>query len=131
VISFGGDLTANGRDTVALTGPRRETSHLAVQGHRIARYDLTAEPSVLDTPEEGQSSAVSLVSQHRDATALSQGLEQEHTGRRRAAREMTPEEPLVTAQRPRPGRVHAGFDLEQLVEEQERLAVGQPVPGVE
>ena len=90
------------RVAVTSTSARREPADLDLQPERVAWQHLAPEPGAVDAPEERKFARVALVSQHGHPTELGQGLDHQHAGQGRTAREMTGEERLVPGEPQRP-----------------------------
>ncbi len=95
-------------------------------GHveHVARTADAREPHVVDAGEDAETIGVVSVREGADRTDLRRRLDHDDARHDRVAREVAPEEPgIVTDRKPSAG-TDARLELDDLVDEQERIAVG-------
>lgn len=126
-LRLGRDLPIEEGPPRAASGTSRESSHLAFEDQLVARDDLTAESSPVETAEQRQLSGEPVISEHRERSDLRDRFTHEHTRQCRAPGEVTLEEPLVTRQFPTTARRHAGDQIDDLVDEEERWAMRKQI----
>src|SRR4029079_12396956 len=100
---------------------------LDVQLQRVARLDLAAKAGAVEPPEQWQLAGKTGVGQHSDCTDLSDGFAHQDARQRWPTREVARKEPLVSGEMPAPDSAHAGFECDQLVDEQKRRPVWQHI----
>src|SRR5207253_9454771 len=89
----------------------------------VAGLDDTLELAVVDAREERDLAAVRLIREHGDRSGLRDRLDREHARHHRPRREVPREPPVVGADRPPRDDALSRLQLENLVDEEERVPV--------
>ena len=97
------------------------------QLQRVARYHLPPEAGAIETAEQWQLARKLGVGQYGNRADLSNRFAHQHTGQRRAPREVPGEEPLIATQTPLTRGADTRFEGDHLIDEQERWPVRQDI----
>jgi biotin-[acetyl-CoA-carboxylase] ligase BirA-like protein len=102
-----------------------DTLEVTGQLQLVTRLDDPLEANAVDAREQRELAAVLVFGQDRDRAGLSHRLDDQDAGHDRAAREVSGEIPLVGPYALSSDDALAGLELDDLVEQQKGVAVGQ------
>lgn len=120
-------LTPYRRTTVAGARTRRQATEGHLEVEHLAGAYLSAKASPVYSPEQREPPRVALVCKDGDPAKLGQRLDHEHAGKSGPAGEMTTEEGLLPGRAPATSRRLTGFERGDIVDEEERGAMGKEV----
>jgi BirA family transcriptional regulator, biotin operon repressor / biotin---[acetyl-CoA-carboxylase] ligase len=120
-----GNVTVDRRRRLAPADGAADPLELACQLELVARLNHTLEANTVDSREERQLASVRFLGEHRHCTGLRHGLDDQHAWHDRPARKVTGQVPLVRAHALSRDYALAGLEVDNLVEQEERVAVRQ------
>jgi biotin-[acetyl-CoA-carboxylase] ligase BirA-like protein len=121
----GGQFAVDLRGRLPFSDRAANALDVAGQLQLVARYDDALEANPVDPGEERHLAAVLLLGEHSHGTGLRHRLDDQDAGHDRTAREVTGEVPLVRTHAFSRDHPLAGSKVDDLVEEEEWIAVRQ------
>jgi biotin-[acetyl-CoA-carboxylase] ligase BirA-like protein len=119
-----GQLVSDRRSCPPATDSATCSLDLAREDQFVAGFDDSLEAHIVDPCEERQLPAILRLGKNRDRPRLSKRLDHDHTGHDRPVREVPRKEPFVAANLLSGNDPHSRLELQNLVQKQEGLSVG-------